>query len=110
MRILNFTNRRYYIVRAEHYKSEKIIKSLKNNSNNVKIHFNKYGEHNLEYPWRFIVSIPKTETYIEDLLFYLCKTRKWFDCRQIVPRQCLPLTFNSRFINETEVYKRREKC
>lgn len=107
--MLDFTNRKYYIVRAGHYQAEKTIKSLKNSSINIKIHFNKYREHNLQYPWKFMVSVPKTDF---DILYFLITFYKtgWLDFREVVPRQFDDITLNSYYINEIEVYRGKEEC
>lgn len=66
--MLDFRNRQYYVVGVPCYEVEEIIDWLKDILDNIKVHFNKYGEHSLKYSWKFIVSAPKTELDLKNVL------------------------------------------
>lgn len=106
---MDFTNRQYYVVKPPCYKVEEIIDWLKSILDGVKVHFNKYGEHNLMYSWKFIVSAPNTEPDLKSVLIDFEKKGQ-LDFREIVPRQHDDITVNGSFINEVELYRRREEC
>ena len=107
--MLDFRNRQYYVVGVPCYEVEEIIDWLKDILDNIKVHFNKYGEHNLKYSWKFIVSAPKTELDLKNVLIDF-ERKGQLTFREIVPRQRDDVTVNSSFINEAELYERKEIC
>jgi hypothetical protein len=62
-----------------------------------------------KYSWKFIVSAPKTELDLKNVLIDFEKKGQ-LNFREIVPRQRDDVTVSSSFINEVELYERKEIC
>ena len=107
--MLDFRNRQYYVVGVPCYEVEEIIDWLKGTLDNIKVHFNKYGGYSLKHSWKFIVSSPKTELDLKNVLIDF-ERKGWLNFREIVPRQRDDVTVSSSFINEVELYERKEIC